>query len=85
MKAKVTVSADGRSAALELPWEAAVAEVLTRAQAELELAGDQWELYCADGTTMQNKLTRTLAELRDRRICPRLEFELRQPPTWRAP
>lgn len=78
--ARVTVTAGGGSAVLELAWEAPVAEVLSRAKEELALEGDGWELCCADGTTMLNKLRRTLGELRDRRICPRLEFELRPVP-----
>lgn len=81
MKAKVTVSAGGKDTVLELPWEAALGDALTQARAELGIDVDQWELFCGDGTTMQNKLTRTLGELRDRRICPRLEFELRPPAT----
>ena len=71
------MSAGGSNALLELPWEAAVEDVLARAREELGLEGEAWELYCSDGTTMLNKLQRTLGELRDRRICPRLEFELR--------
>ena len=85
MNAKITVSAGDRRAGLELPWDTTVSEVMRRARIELSLDGDEWELCCADGTTMQNKLERTLGELRDRRICPRLEFELRAPLTQPAP
>ncbi len=77
-QARVAVTAGGPAAVLELPWESAVAEILTQAVAQLGLEGD-WQLYCEDGTTMMNKLHRTLDELRARRICPRLEFELRPP------
>ncbi len=83
MTARVKVSEGARTALIDLGWDDAVAEILARGRLELALEGDAWELYCEDGTTMQNKLTRSLGELRDRRICPRLEFELRpvpQPP-----
>ena len=53
---------------------------MARAREELALDGDGWEPFCADGTTMLNKLGRSLGELRERRICPRLEFELRKSP-----
>ena len=74
------VTAGGDTASLDLPWDSTIGEVMSKARAELALVGEGWEPYCADGTTMHNKLERTLAELRERRICPRLEFELRAPP-----
>jgi hypothetical protein len=79
-QARVTVAAAGEVAVLELPWEATVEEVMSRAREKLALEGDGWEPYCGDGTTLHNKLERTLGELHERRICPRLEFELRAPP-----
>ena len=74
------VTSGGEAAVLDLPWESTVGEVMSRAREELALDGEGWEPYCADGTTMRNKLERTLAELRERTMCPRLEFELRGPP-----
>lgn len=76
----MTVSAGGAAAVLDVPWESTVGEMMSRARRELALEGEGWEPYCADGTTMHNKLERTLADLRERRICPRLEFELRASP-----
>lgn len=75
--ARVRVSAEARSEVLELGWETTLADLRTRACEALALDGSGLALYCADGTTMENKLQRTLAELRERRMCPRLEFELR--------
>ena len=60
---------------LTLPWSSTVGELLEQAEARAG-AGD-YELACADGVTMMNKLERTLQELRDRRICPKREFLLR--------
>ncbi len=76
--ARLTVAAEGRVESLELPWEATLQEVLTRAREALGVSGAEVELYCADGTTMANKLERTLGELREQRQCPRREFELRR-------
>jgi hypothetical protein len=76
-EARVTVSAGGRTVTLRLGWDRTLAEVMTRAREELGLPGEDWELTCSDGTTMTNKLERTLDELRERRICPRREYELR--------
>ena len=75
--ARVVVAGAGRREVLELPWEATLQEVLTRAREALGVGGLEVELWCEDGTTLGNKLHRTLGELRDRRLCPRLEFELR--------
>jgi hypothetical protein len=36
----------------------------------------------SDGTTMTNKLERTLDQLREQRICPSREFELRAVRGW---
>ena len=79
-EARVQVRAGSESASLELPWECSLAEMVARAREALPRAGADWEPFCEDGTTLSNKLQRTLAELRERRICPRLEFELRPPP-----
>jgi hypothetical protein len=76
-EARVTVSAGGRTVTLRLAWDRTLAQLMTRAREELGLAGEDWELACSDGTTMTNKLERTLDELRERRICPRREFELK--------
>jgi hypothetical protein len=78
-EARVTVTAGHDSASLRLGWDTSLAEMKTRACEELGLGDEGWELQCEDGTTMMNKLERTLGELRDRRICPRREFELRRP------
>ena len=76
--ARVAVASGGRTETLELPWETSLQEVLTQAREALAVsAASDVELYCADGTVMGNKLQRTLGELRERRMCPRLEFELR--------
>lgn len=73
------LSVTGPTGAIEfhLSWETTLAELLDRARAQMGLDAAGAELWCADGTTMMNKLGRTLQELRDRRICPRREFVIR--------
>lgn len=80
-EAHVVVTAPSRSLQLTLPWTSSVGELFEQARSQLGLgdAGD-YELLCADGVTMMNKLERTLQELRDRRICPKREFVLRPSP-----
>lgn len=77
MSDEARVAVDGPSGTYELtlPWSATVGEVFDQARARAG-AGD-FEFACRDGVTMMNKLERTLAELRDRRICPKREFVLR--------
>ncbi len=78
-EAKVSVRGTDRTIHLRLPWETVVAEVQRLAREQLPAeAGPGSQLWCADGTSMLNKQGRALAELRDRRICPKLEFELRR-------
>ena len=76
--ALVTVSGPSTSVELRLAWSATLGEVYKQARSRLDLSdpGD-YELSCADGVTMMNKLERTLQELRDRRICPKREFVIR--------
>ena len=80
-EAHVVVSGPSASVELVLPWTSSVGELFEQARSQLEL-GDAggYELLCADGVTMMNKLERTLQELRDRRICPKREFVLRPTP-----
>ena len=77
-EARILVSGPSGSAQLDLPWSSSVGELFEQARSQLGLddTGD-YELWCADGVTMMNKLGRTLQELRDRRICPRREFAIR--------
>jgi hypothetical protein len=77
-EARVAVSGPSGSVQLTLPWTSSVGELFEQARSQLGL-GDAggYELWCADGVTMMNKLERTLQELRDRRICPRREFAIR--------
>jgi len=77
-EAHVAVSGPAGSVQLSLPWTSRVGELFEEARSQLGL-GDAggYELWCADGVTMMNKLERTLQELRDRRICPKREFAIR--------
>lgn len=77
--ARVLVSGPSGSAELRLHWSTTVGELFDQARSQLGLEGrGDHELWCTDGVTMMNKLERTLQELRDRRICPRREFAIRQ-------
>lgn len=80
-EAHVVVSGPPGSVQLTLPWTSSLGELFEQARSELGL-GDVvgYELWCAEGVTMMNKLERTLQELRDRRICPKREFVLRPSP-----
>ena len=83
--ARVTVSGPSDSVELRLPWSATVGEVHEQARSQLDLPGPgDYEISCADGVTMMNKLERTLQELRDRRICPKREFVIRPSANDRA-
>jgi hypothetical protein len=63
---------------LTLPWSTTVGELFEHARSRLGLiASADYELSCADGVTMMNKLERTLQELRDRRICPARQFAVK--------
>ena len=76
--AQILVSGPSGSVELRLPWSATVGELYEQARAQLQLPGSgDYEISCADGVTMMNKLERTLQELRDRRICPKREFAIR--------
>ncbi|HAF18679.1 MAG TPA: hypothetical protein DCK96_02900 [Chloroflexi bacterium] len=76
--AQVVVSGPSRSVELRLPWSSTVGELYEQARSQLELPGSgDYEISCADGVTMMNKLERTLQELRDGRICPKREFTIR--------
>jgi hypothetical protein len=78
-EAHVLVSGPSGDANLTLPWRTTVGELFVQARTQLGLnAADDFEFSCADGVTMMNKLERTLQELRDRRICPRREFAVRE-------
>lgn len=74
-EARVVITAPSGDFELTLPWAATVGELFEQAQARA--GAGEYELACADGVTMMNKLERTLQELRDRRICPKREFVLR--------
>ncbi len=77
-EAHVLVSGPSGSARLDLPWSTTVGQLFEQARSQLGLRGpDGYELWCADGVTMMNKVERTLQELRDRRICPKREFAIR--------
>ena len=76
--AQILVGGPSGSVELRLPWSATVGEVYQQALSQLDLLGPgDYEISCADGVTMMNKLERTLQELRDRRICPKREFSIR--------
>lgn len=77
-EAHVLVSGPSGSAQLDLPWSSTVGELFEQARSQLRLGGTgDYELWCADGVTMMNKLERSLQELRDRRICPKREFAIK--------
>lgn len=77
--AQVMVSGPSGSTELRLPWSTTVGQLFEQARSQLGLTNtSDYELSCADGVTMMNKLERTLQELRDRRICPTREFAVRQ-------
>lgn len=77
-QARVAITAPSGEFELTLPWNTTVGELLEQAQAHV--GAGEYELACTDGVTMMNKLERTLQELRDRRICPKREFVLREAP-----
>ncbi|MHB8613015.1 MAG: hypothetical protein ACYDAL_11380 [Candidatus Dormibacteraceae bacterium] len=78
-EAQVVVSTPSGSTELRLPWTTTVGQLFEQARSQLGLTNSRdYELLCADGITMMNKLERTLQELRDRRICPKREFAIRQ-------
>lgn len=78
-EAHVSVSGPAGDAELTLPWSTTVGELFEQARSQLGLnAAGEYEFSCADGVTMMNKLERTLQELRDRRICPRREYAVRE-------
>ena len=76
--AHVLVSGPAGAAEIEVPWSTTLGELFEQSRSRLGLAGGDYEFECADGVTMMNKLERTLQELRDRRICPKREFAIRQ-------
>jgi hypothetical protein len=79
-QAHVTVSWAGQTRAFALPWETTIAALRDLAADALDVAPSaQLEWWCGDGTSLANKLERTLGEFRERRICPKLAFELRSP------
>ncbi len=77
-EARVVVTGPAGERQLELPWTATVEELFEQARPLVGAQGAGYEIWCADGVTMMNKLERTLGELRDRRICPRREFQIRR-------
>jgi hypothetical protein len=77
-EAHVVVTSPTGSALLQVPWSTTVGGLFEKACDQLGLSdGNSYELWCADGVTMMNKLERTLQDLRDRRICPKREFAIR--------
>lgn len=76
--AHISVSGPSGEAELTLPWSTTVGELLENARQQLGLNGSAFELSCADGVSMMNKLERTLQELRDRRICPTRRFVVKR-------
>ena len=77
-QAHVTVNGPAGSAQLDLPWSSTLGQLFEEARSQLGLDDARdYELWCADGVTMMNKLERTLQELRDRRICPTREFAIK--------
>ncbi|MHB8324444.1 MAG: hypothetical protein ACYDEA_05280 [Candidatus Dormibacteria bacterium] len=76
--ARLTVTAAGESRELRMPWGTTVGEVeKAAAEAFGIVAAPGLELWCADGTSLSNKLERTLGEFKQRRICPKRVFEFR--------
>ncbi|HUY54032.1 MAG TPA: hypothetical protein VMV23_02610 [Candidatus Nanopelagicaceae bacterium] len=79
-QAHIRVTWAGHSRALTLPWETTIEAVGQMAAKALDItpeAGLEW--WCADGTSLANKLERTLGDFKERKICPKLEFEFRSP------
>ncbi len=77
-EAHIAVSGPAGQTELSLPWSTTVGQLFEQALSQLNLADGDFELSCADGVTMMNKLERTLQELRDRRICPTRRFEVKE-------
>ncbi len=76
--ARITVSGPDARVEIEVPWSTTVGELFDQAKTQLGLSnGAGLEFWCGDGTTMSNKLDRTLEELNERRICPRQEYAIR--------
>lgn len=76
-EAHIAVSGPTGKTELTVPWSTTVGELFGQALSELKLGDGEFELSCADGVTMMNKLERTLQELRDRRICPTRRFAVK--------
>ena len=70
----------GESREFRMPWGTTVGEVEAVAAGAFDLVPvPGLELWCADGTSLSNKRERTLGDFKQRRICPKLEFEFRGP------
>jgi hypothetical protein len=77
-EAHVVVSGPSGSVQLVLPWTSSLGALFEQARSQLGIGDARgYELSCADGVTMMNKLERTLQELRDRRICPTRQFAIK--------
>ncbi|MGA7913046.1 MAG: hypothetical protein WB682_03720 [Candidatus Dormiibacterota bacterium] len=76
-EAHVAVIGPAGQTELTVPWSTTVGELFGLALSELKLGEGGFELSCADGVTMMNKLERTLQDLRDRRICPTQRFAVK--------
>lgn len=75
--AHITVGGPDARVEMTLPWSTTVGELFDQAKSQLGLPAAGMELWCGDGTSMSNKLERTLEELKERRICPRQEYAIR--------
>ena len=59
-------------------WDATLQQVWDRAYIELgETRRDGDEIQCQEGESLMSDLGRTLAELRERHICPNRKFAIR--------
>lgn len=63
-----------------MPWTATVADVWAKAYDELGEArseGDQFQ--CTDGTSLSHRLSATLEQLREEKLCLGRKFQIRGP------
>ncbi len=77
-RARLTVTSAGESREFRLSWGTTVGEVEKAVADAFGIdPASRLELWGADGTSLSNKLERTLGEFKERRICPKLAFEFR--------
>ena len=75
--AHIRVAGPDSGVEMTVPWSTTVGEIFDQAKSQLGIPVDGLEFWCGDGTSMSNKMERTLEELRERRICPRQEYAIR--------